>query len=80
MPKCAGRDCIYILGGGTEEGFLREVYKFTCTPEPKIDIFTEMDNGKDLRNKVIISKNYLYTIGGKSYKNERLNLITKIWE
>lgn len=39
-----------------------------------------MENGKDLRNKVVLSKHYLYTIGGNGYKTERLNLISKVWD
>ncbi|EAR92095.1 kelch motif protein (macronuclear) [Tetrahymena thermophila SB210] len=79
-PRYASKDCIYILGGGHDEGFLKEVYKFTTSPEHKIEVIAEMENGKDLRNKVVLSKHHLYTIGGNGYKCERLNLISKVWD
>lgn len=78
-------DCIYILGGGHDEGFSKEVFTFTPQQpqsggEYTLKVISEMESGKDLRNKVVIDGHFLYTIGGNNYKTERLNLITKIWE
>lgn len=80
-------DCIYILGGGHDEGFSKEVFTFTQQlsgggggGEFSLKVISEMESGKDLRNKVVIDGHFLYTIGGNNYKSERLNLITNIWE
>jgi hypothetical protein len=53
---------VIILGGGTNQGFSKEVYKFNIDTG-EMDICTKMENGRDLRNKVILLNNQVYTIG-----------------
>lgn len=69
------KESIFIVGGGHDEGFSHDVFKLNLENN-ELSAVTQMDAGKDLRNKLVRDGNYLYTIGGNNFQNHRLNLDT----
>lgn len=51
-----------ILGGGTDYGFSKDVYCFDLNTR-QIKVITQMQTGRDLRNKVVFQNNQLFCIG-----------------
>lgn len=67
-----------ILGGGYNHGFSLEVWtldveKFKWKEGP------QMNDGRDLRNKLAIFGGYAYAVGGNSCKGERFSLAKREW-
>lgn len=54
---------VIILGGGSDFGFSKEVYRFDLSTS-MIEAISEMETGRDLRNKVVLINEELYCIGG----------------
>jgi hypothetical protein len=71
-------DTIIILGGGCNQGFSHEVYKLDLK-ENKFTKLKRMSKGRDLRNKVVNYKGYIFTIGGNSCHTEKFCLRTNSW-
>lgn len=64
---------IIILGGGCNQGFSHEVYKLDLK-EKKFTKCRSMSKGRDLRNKVVNYKGFIFTIGGNNCHTEKFCL------
>ena len=69
---------ISILGGGYNHGFSLEVWTLDIQKLKWIES-ASMNDGRDLRNKLVVYGGSAYAIGGNSYKGEKLSLAKKDW-
>ena len=71
-------DTLVILGGGLSSGFYLSM-ELLDLKTANWETLTPLANGRDLRNKVIVSNYSAYAIGGNAYAGEKYQLQSKLW-
>ena len=59
----AFENSIIIIGGGSNDGFNFSTFRFDTDNKTIVEV-SRMETGRDLRNKAIVYRGELYTIGG----------------
>ncbi len=72
------RDRIVILGGGLSTGFYTSVQMLDMKTG-EWSALAPINDGKDLRNKVIFTNNAAYAFGGNNYSAEKLLIENNKW-
>ncbi|CAD8167625.1 unnamed protein product [Paramecium octaurelia] len=69
---------IFILGGGSNQGFSYDLQVYDVK-EQIVKTLSKMNEGRDLRNKLVIHDNHLFACGGNNYSVEKYSLSQQTW-
>lgn len=69
---------ILILGGGSDQGFILDVFEFDCRREKVVNV-SRMSEGRDLRNKLSYVNGSLYVCGGNTCQSEKYLVRSNTW-
>ncbi|CAD8162651.1 unnamed protein product [Paramecium pentaurelia] len=69
---------ILILGGGSNQGFSYDLQVYDVN-EQVVKTLSRMNEGRDLRNKLIIFDNNLFACGGNNQSIEKYSLSQQVW-